>query len=110
MPTDAPGTPAPPPKPAAPAGPMIAASRGHVLVTGIEFLPNHPITVRISQEGEDIDDYLAYTTDGQGHLNATLPATAVTKTAYITASDHRPNPRGEQGLLWSNTVVVPAGD
>lgn len=89
---------------------MIAASRGHILVTGSEFLPNHPITVRISQEGDDIDDYVAYITDTQGRLTATLPTTSFTRTAYIAASDHRPDPRGDQGLLWSNTVVVPADD
>ena len=32
-------------------GPVISATRGHVVVTGTGFLPNHSVTVRITTEG-----------------------------------------------------------
>jgi hypothetical protein len=36
------------------------------LVTGSGFLPDHNVAIRITRAGEDIDDYLAYVTDGHG--------------------------------------------
>jgi hypothetical protein len=85
--------------------PTISA-RGH-LVTGSGFLPDHNVTIRITRSGEDIDDYLAYATDGDGSLRSELPS-SVTGTLYIAATDHRPDPDGACGLLWSNicTLVV----
>ncbi|OHU99558.1 hypothetical protein [Mycobacterium talmoniae] len=109
MANDAPDAPAPPPQPAPPAGPVITAVGGRVLITGAGFLPNHSVTVRITRAGDDIADYLTYTTDADGRLSATLPPTAVAETAQIAASDHRPDPHGDHGLLWSNTVTVADG-
>ena len=96
----------PPARLVRPAGPIISASRSQVLITGTGFLPNCPVTVRIEYSGEDIVDYLTYTTDADGGLSAPLPQTAVTETGHITVTDHRPDPHGDGGLLWSNTVIV----
>jgi hypothetical protein len=76
---------------------------------GIGFLPNRSITIRIADSGEDIVDYLTYVSDADGYLNAALPETAVTKTGHITVTDHRRDPDGDGGLLWSNTVIVSGG-
>ena len=107
MPTDAPGEHAPAP-PAGQTSPIISASRGQILITGTGFLPNCPVTVRITYSGEDIVDYLTYISDADGFLSAALPAAAITtETAYnITVTDHRRDLAGNGGLLWSNTVVV----
>jgi|SRR5271155_4446382 len=87
------------------ATPTISA-KGH-LVTGSGFLPHYPATIRITRAGEDIDDYLAYVTDGDGYLHSELPS-SVTGTLSIIATDHRPDPDGACGWLWSNacTLVV----
>jgi hypothetical protein len=108
MPTDTPGNNAPVP-PDRPAGPIISASRGQVLITGSGFLPNRSVTVRITYIGEDIVDYLTYISDADGGLSAPLPETAVSETGHIAATDHRPDPDGNGGLLWSNTVIVASG-
>ena len=105
MPTDTPSEHAPAP-PVRPPGPMISASCGHVLITGSRFLPNRSVTIRITYIGDDIVDYLTYTTDADGGLSAPLPETAVTEIGHIAVTDHRPDPAGDGGLLWSNTVVV----
>jgi hypothetical protein len=107
MSTDAPGEHAPAP-PAGPNFPIISASRGQILITGTGFLPNCMVTVRITNSGEDIVDYLTYISDADGFLSAALPAAAITtETAYnITVTDHRRDLAGDGGLLWSNTVVV----
>jgi len=105
MPTDAPGHHAPAP-PVRPAGPIISASPGQVFITGTGVLPNHRTTIRITHSGDDIVDYLAYFSDADGHLSAALPETAITETGHITVTDHRPDPAGDCGLLWSNTVIV----
>jgi hypothetical protein len=57
--------------------------------------------VRITCAGEDIDDYLTYVTDGDGYLHSDLP-NCVTGELYIAATDHRPDPGGACGRLWSN--------
>src|ERR1700733_3289288 len=91
--------------PRSPATPSISA-KGH-LVTGSGFLPDHNVTIRITRAGEDIDDYLAYVTDADGSLHSELPS-SVTGTLSIAATDHRPDPDGSCGRLWSNacTLVV----
>jgi hypothetical protein len=76
------------------------------LVTGSGFLPDHNVAIRITRAGEDISDYLTYTSDADGCLSAPLPETAITETGRITVTDHRPDPAGDCGLLWSNTVIV----
>jgi hypothetical protein len=85
--------------------PAISA-KGH-LVTGSDFLPDHNVTIRITRAGEDIDDYLADVTDGRGYLHYELRSN-VTGTLCIAATDHRLDPDGTCGQLWSNacTLVV----
>ena len=61
-----------------PAKPAITVTRAGVVI-GSAFLPDHDVTVRIARRGEDISDYLNYTTDRNGHLYADLPATALTE-------------------------------
>jgi hypothetical protein len=105
MPTDVPGNQSPA-RPVQPAGPIISAYNGHVFITGTGFLPNRPVTVRIAYSDDDVVDYLTYISDADGVLSAPLPETAVTETGHITVTDHRPDPAGDCGLLWSNTVTV----
>ncbi len=105
MPTDAPGEHAPAP-PVRPTGPVISASRGQVLITGAGFRPNCSVTVRITYCGEDIVDYLTYVSDAHGCMSAALPETAIIETVELAVTDRRPDPDGDGGLLWSNTVVV----
>jgi hypothetical protein len=107
MPTEVPGNQSPA-RATRPPGPIISASRGQVLITGSGFLPNRSVTIRITYSGEDIVDYLTYTSDANGSLSAPLPETAVTETGHIAVTDHRPDPDGDGGLLWSNTVAVTA--
>jgi hypothetical protein len=84
--------------------PVISASRGHILITGTGFLPDCSVTVRIAYRGEDIVDYLTYTSDADGYLNAALPETAII--GHVAVTDNRPDPFGDGGVLWSNTVIV----
>jgi hypothetical protein len=88
-----------------PAEPAVAVTRDGV-VTGADFLPDHDVTVSIARPGEDVSDYLNYTTDCSGRLCADLPPTALTGTLYVAATDHRPDPAGPCGRLWSNTYIV----
>jgi hypothetical protein len=90
-----------------PATPAITVTRVGVVI-GADFLPHHEVTVSISHPGEDISDYLTYTADGNGHLYADLPATALTGLLQIAATDHRPDPDGACGRLWSNTYTLSA--
>jgi hypothetical protein len=108
MPTDMPGNPALNPQPGAIGGPVITGTQRQVVVTGAGFLSNHLVTIRITRADDDTADYLTYTTDAAGCLTAPLPSTALDGTAQIAASDHRPNPRAGEGLLWSNTITVTA--
>jgi hypothetical protein len=107
MPTDAPGEHAPAP-PARQTSPIISASGGQILITGTGFLPNCPVTVRITYSGEDIVDYLTYISDADGFLSAALPAAAITtETGHsIAVTDHRRDLACDSGLLWSNTIIV----
>jgi hypothetical protein len=105
MPIDARGN-QPPARPVRPTGPIISASSGQVFITGSGFLPNRSVTIRITHIGEDVEDFLTYISDADGGLSAPLPETAVTETGHITVTDHRPDPDGDGGLLWSNTVIV----
>jgi len=92
--------------PASPVRPIISASRGQALITGSGFLPNHSVTVRIMCAGEDVVDYLTYVSEADGRLSAVLPEAAITDIGYVDVTDHRPDPDGDCGLLWSNTVIV----
>jgi hypothetical protein len=95
-----------PAPPVRPAGPIISAYDGQAFITGTGFLHNRPVTVRIAHSGDDVVDYLTYISDADGALSAPLPETAVTETGHITVTDHRHDPGGDGGLLWSNTVIV----
>jgi hypothetical protein len=105
MPTEVPGN-QPTARPIRSTGPIVSASRGQVLIAGSGFLPNRSVTILITYIGEDIVDYLTYTSDADGGLSAPLPEIAVTKIGHIAVTDHRPDPHGDGGLLWSNTVIV----
>ena len=91
-----------------PTEPAITVTRAGV-VTGADFLPGHDVTVAITRPGEDISDYLTYTTDCSGRLYADLPATALTGTLHVAVTDHRPDSNGACGWLWSNTYIVNTG-
>jgi hypothetical protein len=84
------------------------SAEGH-LVTGSGFLPDHRVAVRITHAGEDISDYLTYVTDGHGYLYCELPDGATGK-LHIAATDHRPDPEGACGRLWSNTYTLVVAD
>jgi hypothetical protein len=87
-----------------PTAPTITATRGGVVI-GVDFLPDRVVAVKITRPGEDVSDYLTYTTDRNGHLYAELP-TAVAGTLCIAVTDNRPDPDGECSRLWSNTFSV----
>ena len=87
-------------------GPIISGCGPQVFITGTGFLPNYPVTIRITYTGDDIVDYLIYISDADGRLSAPLPEAATTTTGHITVTDHRRDPAGDGGLLWSNTVIV----
>ena len=91
--------------PAAVAAPTITATAGYV-ITGAGFLPDHDITIHVTYAAEVISDYLTYTTDPAGYLYAKLPTSPATGALLITATDHRTDPNGPCGLLWSNTQTV----
>jgi hypothetical protein len=105
MPTEVPGNQSSA-RPVRPVGPIIDADDGQVSITGTGFLPNRPVTVRVGHSGDDVVDYLTYTSDADGALSAPLPETAVTETGHIAVTDHRTDPPGDGGLLWSNTLTV----
>jgi predicted enzyme related to lactoylglutathione lyase len=87
------------------AAPTIAATAGS-LVTGEGFLPGHHVTICVTYTAEDISDYLTYTADSGGDLHAELPTSPTAGTLRVTATDHRSNPEGACGLLWSNTHTL----
>lgn len=54
--------------------PSLRLSRGPVhLVAASQFLPDHDVTMRITQAGENISDYLTDTMDGEGCIHCELP-------------------------------------
>jgi hypothetical protein len=87
--------------------PTITTTAGYV-ITGAGFLPDHEVTVRIAYTAENISDYLTFTTDPGGHFHGELPTSAASGALYITATDHRIDPDGAHGLLWSNAQTVRA--
>ena len=84
------------------------STEGH-LVIGSGFLPYHDVAIRITRAGDDIDDYLTYVTDGDGCLHSDLP-NGVTGKLHIAATDHRRDPQGACGRLWSNTCSLFVAD
>ena len=93
------------PAPNKPSAPSISATTEY-LITGAGFLPDHAVTVRVTYTSEDISDCLTYTTDCGGDLHAELPTSPTAGLLHITATDHRTDPDGAGGLLWSNTQTV----
>jgi hypothetical protein len=87
------------------AAPAIIVTRVGVVI-GADFLPDREVTVRITRAGESVSDYLTYTSDPNGDLHAELPATALVGTLQIAATDHRPDPDGHCGRIWSNTYTL----
>jgi hypothetical protein len=87
-----------------PVTPAIAVTRVGVVI-GTYFLPDHEVTVRISRPGDSVCDYVAYTSEHTGDLHAELPTAALTGMLQIAATDHRPDPDGECGYVWSNTCT-----
>jgi len=85
--------------------PAIAAA-GNTVITGTRFLPDHDVTVRVVYCGHGLTDYLAFTSDLHGELVAELPISPHSGVLAVSASDHRPDPDGECGLLWSNTETI----
>jgi hypothetical protein len=77
-----------------------------VVTLGAGFLPNWPVTFGITYFGEDIVDYLNYISDAHGCMSAAPPETAIIETLQLAVTDRRPDPAGDGGLLWSNTVIV----
>ena len=78
------------------------------MITGVGFLPGHKVTICVTYIAEGISDYLNYTTDLSGYLYAELPTSPGTGALHITATDHRADPDGACGLLWSNTETFRA--
>jgi hypothetical protein len=76
------------------------------VIAGTGFLPNHDLTIRVDYTADGASDYLTFTTDSAGNLDAVLPTSAATGTLRITATDHRPSSTGVCGLVWSNTETI----
>jgi len=102
----APSDPSAPPSAAA-AAPTITAT-ADIVITGVGFLPDHKVTICVTYTAEGISDYLNYTTDLRGYLRAELPTSPAIGALHITATDHRADPDGACGLLWSNTETLRA--
>jgi hypothetical protein len=88
-----------------PATPAITVTRIGVVI-GAGFLPDREVTVRITRPRESVSDYVTYTSDRNGDLHAELPATALSGILEIAATDHRPDPDGPCGRIWSNTCTL----
>ncbi len=91
--------------PAPSAAPAIAVIAGDI-INGTGFLADHHVIIRVAYTAEHICDYLTYTTDRGGGLYAELPISPTSGALLITATDHRIDPGGACGLLWSNTLTV----
>lgn len=98
-----------PPQSAALGPPTITATAGHIII-GAGFLPDHDVTIRVSYTADAVSDYLTYTAGPHGDLYAEVAAGSAGGPLHITATDHRTDPAGECGLLWSNCLTVCAGD
>ena len=88
-----------------PATPAITVTRVGVVI-GADFLPDREVTVRITRPGESVSDYVTYTSDRNGDLYAELPDTALIGILQIAVTDHRPDPDGQCGRIWSNTYTL----
>jgi hypothetical protein len=91
--------------PGAAAVPAIAAA-GNTVITGSGFLPDRGVIVRVVYSVDGVTDYLAFTSDLHGDLIAEVPISPDSGVVTVSASDHRPDPDGECGMLWSNTATI----
>ena len=87
------------------ATPAIIVTRVGVVI-GAGFLADREVTVRITRRGGSVSDYVTYASDRNGDLHAELPATALSGILQIAATDHRPDPDGACGRIWSNTYTL----
>jgi hypothetical protein len=71
-------------------------------VTGEGFLPGRRVTICVTYIEDDVSDYLSYTAGPDGRLRARVPTSHAPGALRIRATDHRSDPDGECGLLWSN--------
>ena len=85
--------------------PTITATADCV-ISGAGFLADHRVTIRVTYTADDVSDYLTYTTDHHGGLYAELPTSPGGGALLIAVTDHRADPDGQCGLLWSNTQTV----
>ena len=92
------------PRRSAAATPTIIAVRGNI-ITGVDFLPDHVVVLRVTYAADDVSDYLTYRTNAGGDLYAELPTSPGPGVLHVSATDYRPDPHGAYGLLWSNTEV-----
>ena len=86
------------------AAPTIIAV-GVNIITGADFLQDHVVVLRVTYAADDVTDYLTYRTNAGGDLYAELPTSPGPGALHVTATDHRTDPHGACGLLWSNTAV-----
>jgi hypothetical protein len=77
-----------------------------LVVTGAGFLPDHDVTVCVNCAEDDVSDYLTFTTDSRGRLQAAVPANSRAGIFHISVTDHRGDPHSADGLLWSNTETL----
>lgn len=86
--------------------PTITTHAGYV-VTGAGFLTNQSVTIRVTYIGEQVSDDLAFSADVCGRLWAQIPTSPTSGAMHVSATDHRADPDGVEGLLWSNTAIIP---
>jgi hypothetical protein len=85
--------------------PTVTAVRGNV-ITGVDFLPDHVVVLRVTYAADGVSDYLTYRTNAGGVLYAELPTSPGPGALLVTATDRRTDPHGACGLLWSNTEIL----
>lgn len=89
--------------------PTITVHSGYI-VTGTGFLSHRPLTIRVTYIAEEVSDDLAFSTDVRGQFYAEVPTSPTSGVMHVSATDHRADPDGAGGLLWSNTEILAAGE
>jgi hypothetical protein len=87
------------------AAPSITVTADGV-ITGRGFLPSIQVTVRVIYTAEGISDYLSYLASPTGELSGRLPTAPTTGALNISGTDHRSDPDGVCGRLWSRTQTL----
>ena len=88
-----------------PATPAITVTLGYVKFAAA-IPPGCEVTVRLTRPGQNVSDYVTYASDRNGDLYAELLGTALSGILEIAATDHRPDPGGQCGRIWSNTCTL----